>query len=150
MNVLILNKSFIQSRVNVMRLVRVHRPSMLEIILLFFHFGPSVLLDHELPRHLVPPLFPVNSGVQNQDRHIVNPSVHSYQPKPTALHRPELVIIHDQSIVVQLVFIDRALVVKLDRVLWSEFINRDYGLFCFLYLNLPRNVAFEWSDKEAI
>jgi len=88
MNVLVLCQLLVETAVNMMRLVRIHTPSVAEFKILLFKLTPGVLLDHKLPSNLVPSLLPVNSGVQNQDGHLVNSGVHSNEAEPTLFHHP--------------------------------------------------------------
>ncbi len=150
MNVLIIDKPFIQWGINVMRLVGIHRPPILKLVMFVFHLLPCVLLHHELSRHLVPTFLPVNPRIHYQNCHIINPCIHSDQPKPTTFHRSKLVVINDQTVVIQFVLIHRTLKVKFNRVLRTQFMNGNHALFGFLYFNLTWNVAFKRSNEKAI
>lgn len=150
MNVLIVNKSFIQRGINVMGLIWVHCPSILELILFVLHLLPCILLHHELSRHLVPSLLPVNSCVNDQDHHIIDSCVHSDQAEPAVFHCSELVVINYQTVIVQLILVHWALEVELNGVLWTKFMDGDYALFGLLYLDLTWNVAFKGSDEKAV
>jgi len=150
MNPLIFHKLLIKRTINMMRLIGIHSPSILKLIILILQLCKGILLHHKLPRHLIPPLLPVNPGIKDQYRHIVNTSVHSDQSKPAAFHWSELVVVNDKTVVVQFVLVKRALEVKFDGVLRAELGDWDHAFVCFLYLYGAGYVALEWRDEETV
>lgn len=103
-----------------------------------------------MPRYLVPTLFPVNSCVQYNNRYLIDPSVHPDQSEPTVLHWSEFIIVQNQPVVIQLVLINRSLMIEFNWILRPKFMNRDYVLFGPLDFSLSSNVAFKRSDKKTV
>ncbi len=150
MNVLIVNKPFIKRGINLMWLIWVHGPAVLELVLFVFHLLPGVFLDHELSGDFVPAFLPVNSGIQDQNCHIINPGVHSDESEPAVFHGSEFVIVYYETVIVKFVFIHGALEVEFDGIFRAEFVDGDYALFSFLHFDLTRDVAFEGWDEKAV
>ena len=104
-----------------MRLVGVHIPSIFKIKLLLFEFRISILFDHELPRHFLPTLFPIQPSIKYEHSHLINPRIASDQCEKGIFHGPEFIIVDDQAVIVEFVFVHGALVVELDGVFGAEF-----------------------------
>lgn len=119
MDVLVLSEDLAESGVDDVRLVGVHGPAHRKIKLLLLEVGPAAALHHELPRDLGPALFPVDARIVDQHCYFVDSSVVADQCEPAVGHRPELVLVLDEPVVIQLILVHRALLVESDGIVLS-------------------------------
>lgn len=150
MNVLIVDKSLIQRSINMMWLIWIQCPSCFKLEILLFHFIPCVLLHHKLSCYFIPSLFPINSCIQYQNCYLINSSVHSYQSEPAAFHWSEFIIVNNKSVIIKLILIKWTLVVKLNRILRTKFMDRNYVFFCSFNLYLSLNMTLKRWNEETI
>ena len=82
---------------------------------------------------------------------LIHPDIAANECKPVAIgHRPELVLVLNEAVVIEFVLIEGALLVKPHFVVWTEFVQRDNTLLASLYFAFPRDPPFKRGDEEAI
>jgi hypothetical protein len=118
-DVLILNKFLLQIVVNMMRLMRIHCPSVLKFkILLCFQLMPIAFFHHELTSNFIPALLPIYSSVKYHHYYIIYSYIASNKPKPAILHCSKFILILNQAIIIKLILVKRSLKIKLYLISW--------------------------------
>ena len=100
-----------------MGLVWIRAPFSTELKAMFFNIIPFCLLHHELPPYFVLSLFPVNSRIQDHDNYVIHSDVASDESKPILSHTSELILILDETIIIEFIFVKGTLLIELDLVL---------------------------------
>lgn len=149
-DVLIFGEGFRERGVDDVGLVGVHGPAHREVELLLLELGPTATPHHELPRDLAPPLLPVQPGVVDEHCYLIDSSVVSNKGEPAAGHSSELVLVLDESVVVEFVLVDGALLVEGDGVVLAELVQGDHIFLHPLHLHLALNVPLEGRQEETV
>ena len=142
-NVLVLHKNLIERGVDEVRLVRVHRPSRGKGKLLSLELVPAGPPHHELPRDFFPALLPVDAGIVDEHSNLIDAGVISDQAEPAPRHSPKLVLVLNETVIVELVLVDGALVVGSDGVIGAQLLQWDYVCPRALDLHLSLKVPLE-------
>ena len=147
---LVLDKHLLEGGIDDVRLVGIHGPSRRELELLGFELVPTGPSHHELPRNFAPSLLPIDPGIVDKDSHLIDTGVVSDQTEPTPSHRPKLVLVLYETVIVELVLKDGALVVCGDGVIRAKFFQRDYVSPHTLDLDLALEVTLEGGQEETV
>lgn len=99
---------------------------------------------------LAPALLPIQPGIVDQDSNIVDAGVVAHQGEPTIGHGSELVLVLDETVIVELVLVDGALVVCSYRVVLAQLLHWDNCVRHSFYLDLTLEVSLERSEEETI
>lgn len=150
MHILVLRENLSEEGIDDMRLVGVHGPSGRELELLSLQLLPTGPLDHELPRDPAPALLPVQPRIVDQHGDVVDPRVVAHQGEPAIRHRPELVFVLDETVIVELVLVDGALVVRGYRVARAQFLDWDDAVRHALYLDVALEAPLEGREEETV
>lgn len=133
-----------------MRLVRVHSPSGREFKSSLLEVFPTGSFNLELAGHFLPSFLPVETSVIDQHSHCINSSVVANEGEPAVCHSSELVFILNQSVVIELVLIEAALMIESNGVSWAKFLDRNYWFLNSFNLHVSADMPFGRSEEEAI
>lgn len=133
-----------------MTLVRIHPPPWRKLGFIGLELLPRAGSHHELSSDHFPACFPIESSIVYDERYRIYPRVVSDECKPAVGHGSELVLVLNESVVIKLIFINRALLVKGDGVARSQFLDWDDRLFHLFYFDFSLNMSLEGIEEKAV